>query len=91
MELLANKIRPKTLREIIGQKHLVGDGKVLTNLVSNGKIFSMILYGKPGIGKTSIANALISELHIRSKFLNATTNNKADFDIAIEEAKMYYR
>ena len=89
MELLANKIRPKTLREIIGQKHLVGDGKVLTNLVSNGKIFSMILYGKPGIGKTSIANALISELHIRSKFLNATTNNKADFDIAIEEAKMY--
>ena len=89
MELLANKIRPKTLREIIGQKHLVGDGKVLTNLVSNGKIFSMILYGKPGIGKTSIANALISELHIRSKFLNATTNNKADFDIAIKEAKMY--
>lgn len=89
MELLANKIRPKTLKEVIGQKHLVGDGKVLTNLVSNGKIFSMILYGKPGIGKTSIANALISELHIRSKFLNATTNNKADFDIAIEEAKMY--
>ena len=89
MELLANKIRPKTLREIIGQKHLVGDGKVLTNLVSNGKIFSMILYGKPGIGKTSIAQAIVNELHIRSKFLNATTNNKADFDIAIEEAKMY--
>ncbi len=89
MELLANKIRPKTLKEIIGQKHLVGEGKILTNLVSNGKIFSMILYGKPGIGKTSIANALINELHIRSKFLNATTNNKADFDIAIEEAKMY--
>lgn len=89
MELLANKIRPRTLKEVIGQKHLVGDGKVLTNLVSNGKIFSMILYGKPGIGKTSIANALINELHIRSKFLNATTNNKADFDIAIEEARMY--
>lgn len=83
------KLDHKTLKEIIGQKHLVGEGKILTNLVSNGKIFSMILYGKPGIGKTSIANALINELHIRSKFLNATTNNKADFDIAIEEAKMY--
>ena len=89
MELLANMLRPKSLKDIIGQKHLVGEGKVLTNLVSNGKLFSMILYGKPGIGKTSIANALIHELHIRSKFLNATTNNKADFDLAIEEAKMY--
>ena len=89
MELLANKMRPKSLKDIIGQKHLIGEDKVLTNLVKNGKIFSMILYGKPGIDKTSIANALINELHIRSKFLNATTNNKADFDIAIEEAKMY--
>ena len=89
MELLANQLRPKSLDEAIGQKHLIGEDKVLTNLVRNGKIFSMILYGKPGIGKTSIANALINELHGRSKFLNATTNNKADFDIAIEEAKMY--
>lgn len=89
MELLANQMRPQSLKDVIGQKHLIGEGKVLTNLVSNGKLFSMILYGKPGIGKTSIANALIHELHIKSKFLNATTNNKADFDIAIEEAKMY--
>ena len=89
MELLANKMRPKSLEEVIGQKHLIGKDKVLSNLVANGKIFSMILYGRPGIGKTSIANALINELHIRFKFLNATTNNKADFDIAIEEAKMY--
>lgn len=78
MELLANKMRPKSLEEVIGQKHLIGKDKVLSNLVANGKIFSMILYGRPGIGKTSIANALINELHIRSKFLNATTNNKAD-------------
>ncbi len=89
MELLANKIRPQKLEDIIGQQHLIGENKVLSNLVKNGKLFSMILYGKPGIGKTSIANALINELNIKSKFLNATTNNKADFEIAIEEAKMY--
>lgn len=89
MELLANKIRPTKLNEIIGQKHLVGENKVIYNLVKNGKLFSMILYGKPGIGKTSIANAIINELNIHHKFLNATTNNKKDFDIAIEEAKMY--
>lgn len=89
MELLANKLRPTKLSEVIGQKHLVGENKVLTNLVANKKLFSMILYGHPGIGKTSIANALVHELNMKSKFLNATTNNKADFDIAIEEAKMY--
>lgn len=89
MELLANKLRPKNINEIIGQQHLIGENKVISNLVKNGKIFSMILYGKPGIGKTSIASAIISELNMRSKFLNATTNNKADFDVAIEEAKMY--
>ena len=89
MELLANKLRPKNISEIIGQQHLIGEDKVISNLVKNGKIFSMILYGKPGIGKTSIASAIINELSIKSKFLNATTNNKSDFDIAIEEAKMY--
>ena len=89
MELLANTLRPKKLSDIIGQTHLIGENKVLTNLVKNNKIFSMILYGRPGIGKTSIASALVSELNMHSKFLNATTNNKADFDIAIEEAKMY--
>lgn len=89
MEMLANKLRPQKLSEVIGQTHLIGENKVLSNLVKNNKIFSMILYGKPGIGKTSIASAIINELHIKSKFLNATSNNKADFDIAIEEAKMY--
>ena len=86
---LAIKLAPTSLKEIIGQEHLIGKGKILTNLVKNNKIFSMILYGKPGIGKTSIANALVKELGIRYRSLNATINTKKDIDIVIEEAKMY--
>ena len=89
MELLANKYRPKLLSEVVGQKHLIGENKILTNLVKNKKLFSMILYGKPGIGKTSIANAIVSELKINHRFLNATINTKADFEIVVREAKMY--
>ncbi|MBE6160723.1 MAG: replication-associated recombination protein A [Firmicutes bacterium] len=89
MNLLANDKRPCKLSEVIGQTHLIGKDKVLSNLVKNKKIFSMILYGKPGIGKTSIANAIVSELECNHRFLNATINKKEDFDIVIEEAKMY--
>ena len=87
-EPLAIKMRPKNLNDIIGQSHLIGEGKILTNLLNNKKLFSMILYGKPGIGKTSIANALVNELNVKYRFLNAVINNKKDFDIVVEEAKL---
>ena len=86
---LAIKLAPNSLSEVIGQKHLIGEGKILTNLVKNKKLFSMILYGKPGIGKTSIANALVKDLNVRYRFLNATINTKKDLDVVIEEAKLY--
>lgn len=89
MELLANMLRPTKLADVYGEDHLIGENKVLSNLIKNKVIFSFILYGPPGTGKTSIANAIISELNIKSKFLNAVVNNKNDFDIAIAEAKMY--
>ena len=88
-ELLAIKLRPKTLDDIIGQKHLIGKNKIISNLVKNKKLFSMILYGNPGIGKTSLACAIVSELNIRYRMLNAVINNKKDFDIVVEEAKLY--
>ena len=86
---LALKLAPNSLDEVIGQKHLIGPGKVLTNLTNNNKIFSMILYGRPGIGKTSIANAIVKQLGVKYRFLNATINNKHDFDVVVEEAKLF--
>ena len=89
MEPLAIKLRPKRIKDIVGQTHLVGKDKIIYNLVKNKKLFSMILYGKPGIGKTTIANAIVEELGLKHRMLNAVINNKKDFDIVVEEAKMY--
>ncbi len=89
MEPLAISLRPKKLDDVIGQTHLIGEGKILSNLVKNKKLFSMILYGKPGIGKTTIAVSLVEELGLKYRMLNATINNKKDFDTVVEEAKMY--
>ena len=88
-EPLAVKLRPLTTKDVIGQTHLLGKDKVLTNLIKNKRIFSMILYGKPGIGKTTIATAIVNELGLKYRMLNAVINSKKDFDIVIEEAKMY--
>jgi len=88
MELLANKIRPTKLSEVIGQTHLIGKDKIITNLINNKKMFSCILYGKPGIGKTTIANVIVNELNKPYRFLNATISKVTDFNIVIEEAKM---
>ena len=88
-EPLANKLKPTKISEVIGQEHLVGKDKIIYNMITNKRIFSMILYGKPGIGKTSIAYAIANELDEKIRYLNATVNNKKDFDIVVSEAKMY--
>src|SRR5574344_1464390 len=59
------------------------------NIVENGKVFSMILYGKPGIGKTTIAGAIVEQLGLKYRMLNAVINTKKDFDTVVSEAKMY--
>ena len=89
MEPLAILMRPNTLNDIFGQQHLIGENKIIRNLVNNKKIFSMILYGNPGIGKTTLALAIVNELNLKYRILNAVINNKKDFEIVVEEAKMY--
>ena len=88
MQPLAELLRPNSLNEVVGQKHLIGKNKILSNLVKNGKLFSMILYGKPGIGKTTIALALVNDLKLKYHSLNAVINNKKDFDGVVDEAKL---
>lgn len=89
MELLQNKLRPSCLKEILGQEHLIGKDKVLSNLVKSKRLFNIIFYGQSGIGKTTIALALMNEFNSRYRMLNATVNSKKDFEVVIEEAKLY--
>ena len=89
MELLQNKLRPTNLKDVLGQTHLIGKDKILTNLVKAKKLFNIIFYGQSGIGKTTIALALMNEFSLRYRMLNATVNSKKDFEVVIEEAKMY--
>ncbi|WP_077308470.1 replication-associated recombination protein A [Terribacillus halophilus] len=85
---LAYRMRPKDISQIIGQKHLVAEGKMIRRMVEADRLSSMILYGPPGTGKTSMAIALASSVQIRYKLLNAVVDKKKDMEIAVEEAKM---
>ncbi|PLR81886.1 MULTISPECIES: replication-associated recombination protein A [Bacillus] len=85
---LAFRMRPRTIEEIIGQEHLVGPGKIIARMVKAKQLSSMILYGPPGIGKTSIASAIAGSTKYAFRTLNAVTNNKKDLGIVAAEAKM---
>ncbi|MDG5470908.1 replication-associated recombination protein A [Jeotgalibacillus sp. ET6] len=85
---LAFRMRPRTIDEMIGQTHLVGEGKIIRRMVLAMQLSSMILYGPPGIGKTSIASAIAGSTQYAFRTLNAVTNNKKDMEIVAQEAKM---
>lgn len=85
---LAYRMRPKTIDDVVGQTHLVGEGKIIRRMVDAKQLSSMILYGPPGTGKTSIASAIAGSTHYAFRMLNAATDSKKDLQIVVEEAKM---
>ena len=84
---LAERLRPKTLHDLIGQEHLTGKGSILRNALENGKIPSMILWGPPGVGKTTIANIIAHTLKVPFYTLSAISSGVKDVREVIEESK----
>ena len=85
---LAFRMRPTCLEEVVGQQHLVAPGKIIARMIAAKQLSSMILYGPPGIGKTSIASAIAGTTKYAFRTLNAATDTKKELQIVIEEAKM---
>lgn len=81
-------MRPQNLDEIISQQHLVGPKGIIRRMVDSKRLTSMIFYGPPGIGKTSIAKAIAGSTQFKFRQLNAVTNTKKDMQMVVEEAKM---
>jgi len=84
---LAERLRPRKLNDLIGQEHLTGKGSVLRNSIENGKIPSMILWGPPGVGKTTIANIIAKTLDFPFYTLSAISSGVKEVREVIEESK----
>ena len=84
---LAERLRPKTLDEYIGQKHLVGQGAVLRKMIDGGRISSFILWGPPGVGKTTLAQIIANKLDTPFYTLSAVTSGVKDVRDVIEKAR----
>lgn len=84
---LAEKMRPKTLDEVVGQAHVLGEGKLLQQLVASGQPFSVIFWGPPGSGKTTLARILASEMKADFIEISAVTAKKADVERVVKQAE----
>ncbi|MCO6530160.1 replication-associated recombination protein A [Lactobacillus sp.] len=88
MKPLAYRMRPHTLDEVVGQQHLIGPGKIIRRMVEAKLLSSMILYGPPGIGKTSIASAIAGSTKYAFRMLNAATDSKKQLEQVAAEGKL---
>lgn len=84
---LAERMRPQTLDEVIGQTHLLGDNEILKQIVKNREPVSLILWGPPGSGKTTLARVIAKELEAEFTELSAVTSGKKDVEKVVEHAK----
>jgi len=87
-EPLAFRMRPRTIDEVVGQQDVIGPHTALYKMIQNGHIPSMLLYGEPGIGKTSIAHAIAGTSKLPFIALNATTSGKKDVEDVVKESRM---
>lgn len=85
---LAIKLRPTKLNEVFGQQHLIGKDMLLNRCVEQQRLFSMIFYGPPGCGKTTLALVLANELNLPYRFFSAVEGNKKELTTIFEEAKL---
>ena len=85
-EPLAERLRPRTLEEYVGQRHLLGEGAVLRRMIDAGHVSSFILWGPPGVGKTTLAHIIASQLGLRLYTLSAVTSGVKDVRDVIERA-----
>jgi len=84
---LAERMRPTTLGEVIGQTHLLGDGEILRQIVINKEPVSLILWGPPGSGKTTLARIIANEVKAEFIEISAVTSGKKDITNIVEHAK----
>ena len=84
---LAYRLRPTTLDDFFGQEHLVGEGKIIRRMIEQDQLSSMILWGPPGSGKTTLASIIARETNAEFHALSGVSAGKADLQKVIEEAK----
>lgn len=85
---LAHRLRPQSLKDIIGQEHITGNAKILKRFIEEKRLFSMIFFGPPGCGKTSVAEICAKSLNLDFILFNAVTGNKKDLDEIFAQARL---